>query len=179
MEVSGLTIEAREIETATTKFPMHVSLAPAVDGSLTGRSSMPRAFSILRAPTRLPTAVEVLTSIAEDVPVLVSDLAVGAAPSWTAAEVDSSRTLTEIFAATAARFPNNIALDDGHRTVTYAELDSASDAQAWELVAREQDRVPCTRFRRYGLSRTWSECWRSRKRARHSYRSTPTCRRHV
>ena len=137
VEVSGLTIEAREIETATTKFPMHVSLAPAVDGSLTGALIYAASvFDPSSADAVTRQLSRVLTSIAEDVPVLVSDLAVGAAPSWTAAEVDSSRTLTEIFAATAARFPNNIALDDGHRTVTYAELDSASDAQAWELVAR-------------------------------------------
>lgn len=137
VEVSGLTIEAREIETATTKFPMHVSLAPADDGSLTGALIYAAsAFDPSSADAVTRQLSRVLTSIAEDVPVLVSDLVVGAAPSWTAAEVDSSRTLTEIFAATAARFPNNIALDDGHRTVTYAELDSASDAQAWELVAR-------------------------------------------
>ncbi|MFD6516679.1 amino acid adenylation domain-containing protein [Rhodococcus sp. NPDC060176] len=137
VEVAGLTIEAREIETATTKFPMHVSLAPAVDGSLTGAVVYAAsAFDPSSADAVTRHLSRVLTSIAEDVPVLVSDLAVGAAPSWTAVEVDSSRTLTEIFASTAARFPNNIALDDGQSTVTYAELDSASDAQAWELVAR-------------------------------------------
>ncbi|MCD2104700.1 amino acid adenylation domain-containing protein [Rhodococcus erythropolis] len=137
VEVAGLTIEAREIETATTKFPMHVSLAPAVDGSLTGAVVYAAsAFDPSSADAVTRHLSRVLTSIAEDLPVLVSDLAVGAAPSWTAVEVDSSRTLTEIFASTAARFPNNIALDDGQSTVTYAELDSASDAQAWELVAR-------------------------------------------
>lgn len=137
VEVAGLTIEAREIETATTKFPMHVSLAPAVDGSLTGALIYAAsAFDPSSADAVARQLSRVLTSMAEDVPVLVSDLAVGAAPSWTAVEVDSSRTLTQIFAATAARFPDNIALDDGQRTVTYAELDSASDAQAWELVAR-------------------------------------------
>ncbi|MER2086144.1 amino acid adenylation domain-containing protein [Rhodococcus sp. (in: high G+C Gram-positive bacteria)] len=137
VEAAGLRIEAREIETATTKFPMHISFSPAVDGSLTGAVIYAAsAFDPSSADAVTRQLSRVLASIAEDVPVLVSDLAVGTAPSWAAVEVDSSRTLTDIFTATAARFPNNIALDDGQRTVTYAELDSASDAQAWELVAR-------------------------------------------
>ncbi|WP_098456523.1 Pls/PosA family non-ribosomal peptide synthetase [Sanguibacter antarcticus] len=60
------------------------------------------------------------------------------------ARAPEPRTLVEIFAATAARFPGSIAIDDGDEEFTYAALQLAVEARARRLVSagvRVGDRV--------------------------------------
>jgi non-ribosomal peptide synthetase-like protein len=53
----------------------------------------------------------------------------------TPSEAVAPETLVEVFAATVAAFPDFPALDDGIRTLTYAQLAAAADCLAGELVA--------------------------------------------
>ncbi|MFI6893874.1 non-ribosomal peptide synthetase [Streptomyces sp. NPDC050256] len=50
--------------------------------------------------------------------------------------MNQDRTLTALFAASSARFPDRPAVSDDRKTLTYAELDQASDLLAACLVSR-------------------------------------------
>ncbi|MCJ0902137.1 non-ribosomal peptide synthetase [Rhodococcus sp. ARC_M6] len=135
-DFSGLTASADEIDTGAVKFEMQISLTERPDGHTDGLVTYSRElFDAATAQSVSELFVDAVDRTLADPSTVVAEATAIAAPGWVAAPVDSSRLLTDVFAETAAKFPHNVALREGSRSLTYRQLDEASDVVAQELVA--------------------------------------------
>ncbi|MFC9358608.1 amino acid adenylation domain-containing protein [Rhodococcus sp. NPDC057014] len=140
LEAAGMTVTAKEFDTGTAKFDLHLTLTETSDD---GAPSGMRGAAVYSADVfdhRTVDAVvthlgRVLESICADPDVPVGDVALTAAEPLVGPQPAGERTLAEILTATAAAYPDNAALTDGDVTLTYRELDERSDARARKLTA--------------------------------------------
>ena len=136
LDFPDLTVNVVEIDTGAAKFDMQISLTERMDGGADGLVIYSReSFEAATARSVADLFTDVMSHALADPSTTVADATTICAPAWASTPVDTSRTLAEILTATAARFPHNIAVSDGTRTLNYRELDDASNMVAQELVA--------------------------------------------
>ncbi|OYD71832.1 non-ribosomal peptide synthetase [Rhodococcus sp. OK302] len=136
LDFDGLVVTTAEIDTREAKFPLQVAFAPATDGALDGTVTYAVGTFDEDTARSVATLLDSILGVGFRNPAgAVGDIAIERSPAWVAAPVDTSRTLAEIFTSTAILHPDRVALVDGKRSLTYAELDAHSDAHSRELVA--------------------------------------------
>ncbi|MCQ4120973.1 non-ribosomal peptide synthase/polyketide synthase [Rhodococcus tibetensis] len=140
VRVSGLDVQAEEVDTGTVKFDLHLTLTELWDGAdpagMTGAVAYAQdLFDHATAQSLAEEFVRVLAAVADDPEVATGDITLTGAPPLVGAPAAEERTLAEILTSTAAAYPDNPAVTDGTRTLTYRELDRQSNARARELVA--------------------------------------------
>jgi hypothetical protein len=134
LALPGLDVEARELETGTAKFDLTLSLAET-GGGLSG--CLEYATALFDEPTAERMArnfLRLLHAIAEDPSRRLSELPMTGPDearmlAWlneTAADFPRDVSIDELIAAQAAAHPDALALQEGERRLTYAELLAAA-----------------------------------------------------
>ncbi|GAA3736758.1 non-ribosomal peptide synthase/polyketide synthase [Streptomyces tremellae] len=143
LDLPGLRVEDVDSDTRQAAFDLTVEFAEAHDGTLGGlltyNTDLFDAATAERLATRLGT---LLAAVADDPsrPVGALPLVPGGdsrallRPGLGDAPAPPEATLPELFERQAARTPDAVALADGDREVTYAELDRAASNFARRLV---------------------------------------------
>ncbi|WP_230989936.1 non-ribosomal peptide synthase/polyketide synthase [Rhodococcus oxybenzonivorans] len=140
VRMSGLDVQAEEVDTGTVKFDLHVTLTEQWDGAdpagMTGAVAYAQdLFDHATVQSLAEELVRMLEAVADDPEVATGDIALTGAERLGGGPAAEERTLSEILTSTAAAYPGSPAVTDGTRTLTYRELDRQSDARARELVA--------------------------------------------
>jgi amino acid adenylation domain-containing protein len=133
--LAGLTVRPVEVDNGTAKFDLTVELHE-VGGEL---EVVIEYSTDLFAPKRVDAVLDrflsLLTTAVSEPEIPISGFSSESAADHTdqLAASDRGRCLHEIFADTAARWPTQIAVTDGERSLSYAELDDASSRLAHRL----------------------------------------------
>nr|WP_248950041.1 non-ribosomal peptide synthetase [Rhodococcus opacus] len=140
VDVAGLRVEVREVDTRTAKFDLHVTVREHWDGEKPGGmdGAVAYAADLFDRGTAASLATllgQVLDAVTLDPQVMVGGIVLAPAPPLTGGPADDTRTLTDILLSTAAVHPDRPALTDGTRALTYRELAAASELRAGQLRA--------------------------------------------
>ncbi|MFJ1767385.1 amino acid adenylation domain-containing protein [Amycolatopsis sp. NPDC088138] len=124
--LAGLTVAPVPLDNGTAKFDLTIEVAEAGDDVEVTVEYCTDLFEPVRAGALLDRFVTVLTAAVGD-PAPADRQVLPAEPA------PDPRCLHEVFADTAARWPDRIAVTDGTRSLTYAELDRAANYLAHRL----------------------------------------------
>ncbi|MFI6875979.1 amino acid adenylation domain-containing protein [Streptomyces sp. NPDC050400] len=146
LNLPGLDIEVLPLDTGTSKFEIQIELTPTEDGGLGGWLEYVTDLFDEATAVRLTEALVTLLDegvARPDVP--VDELRMLSAADretvverWSGAAAEPAGTglLHQLFERAADRTPEAVALIDGARTLTYAELDEHANRLAHHLIAR-------------------------------------------
>ncbi|MEU9331657.1 amino acid adenylation domain-containing protein [Streptomyces sp. NPDC048290] len=168
----GLTMRPAKLSRDTAHYPFTLVVAPGGDRLHVKLDHQLELFDRAAAEAVLNRLIRVLEQLAADPAVPVGRLATVTGPErdqilrgWNSAgPARPPATVPALFAAQAARTPGAVAVTDGKRTLTYAELDSASARLAGQLARRgigRGDRVAVLMDRSADLLTTLLAIWRT------------------
>ncbi|MFH9353658.1 amino acid adenylation domain-containing protein [Kitasatospora sp. NPDC017646] len=134
--LAGLAVEPLPADTGTAKFDVTVEITEIGEGDLEVTLEYDSAlFDPERAEGLLRRYVDLLDTGAGRPEVALDELVGDARPGRPGAGRTGLRCLHEIFAEVAAAVPDRVAVVDGRRSMSYAELDVAANRLAHRLVA--------------------------------------------
>ncbi|MEU4114225.1 amino acid adenylation domain-containing protein [Kitasatospora sp. NPDC028055] len=137
-ELAGLTVRPRTVDNGTAKFDLTLEVHEDGEEFVLSAEYSTDLFTEQRTAALLDRYVELLASALDGpdhatgpdrsaVPVQAAAATSNGAPDW------QGRCLHEVFAEVAARHPEAIAVTDGTRRLSYAELDRAANRLAHRL----------------------------------------------
>ncbi|MGV9743685.1 amino acid adenylation domain-containing protein [Rhodococcus zopfii] len=133
VQFGDISVEAREILDDTTKFDFQFTFAPAVDGYRASLRFDRSRFADDTAQTLVRRFTAALTGLVAAPAAPVGDVRFDAAAAPLTGNVPAAaRTLSDLLCAAAAAHPEREALRGDGISLTYRELDTASDALAAE-----------------------------------------------
>lgn len=147
LDLPGLEIEVLPLDTGTAKFEIQIELTPTEDGGLGGWLEYATDLFDEATATRLTEGLLSLLddgltrpdAPADELRILSGTDRRTILPRWSGAQTVApagSGLLHQLFETAADRTPQAVALVDGERTLTYAELDERANRLAHGLMAR-------------------------------------------
>jgi amino acid adenylation domain-containing protein len=125
--LAGLAAEPVAIDNGTAKFDLTIEVSEVGEELEAVIEYSTDLFDTERADGMLARFLDIVSGGAQNPDTAVPDLIAERRPER------SDRCLHEIFAGTAGRFPDRIAVSDGQRQLMYAELDQAANRLAHRL----------------------------------------------
>ncbi len=187
LNLPGLDIEVLPLDTGTSKFEIQIELTPTEDGGLGGWLEYVTDLFDEATAVRLTEALVTLLDegvARPDVP--ADELRMPSAADretvverWSGAAAEPAGTglLRTSCSSAADRTPEAVALIDGARTLTYAELDEHANRLAHHLIARGVRSTTSSASSCRARPTPSSRCSRCSRPVRPTCRSTPPTRR--